>query len=126
MAPVVKLLPQPPEPKPVAPPVADLDAFGQALVQQLGTSPAPYRLNAAMLNFSLRFHQLHCVTRKRDVHALIDVYLRHGSKLYDLWLALSRVELSKPPKPAAGLPPVAAPPKPATLAEAVAELYRSI
>ncbi len=72
MAPVVKLVPQPPQPTPVPPLVADLDSFGQELVQQLSGNPQPYRLNAARLNLADRYEVLRRATPKRERSALTE------------------------------------------------------
>ena len=127
MAPVVKLVPRPPEPKPVPQPVADLDAFGTELLERIGTTTQPYRVYAALVNFSLRFFQLHAATPKRERPRLIGVFLRHGQAIYARWLSLQRVQMSKPPKPEAGLPPVPEEAqKPKTTFEVLSELYQSL
>lgn len=129
VAPVAFLTSDPKRPAPadapVPVPVAELDAFGHELLERLGGNPQPYRLNAAILHFSLRFLELARVTPKRDAAKLAAVYARHGNALYDRWLALSRVEFSKPPKPEAGVPPAEEPPRQPTTFELLSELYRT-
>ena len=112
MAPVVKLVPPPPKPKPVAAEVADLDAFAQELLTGLARTTQPYRLNAARLNLADRYEQLRRIVPKRDAGKLTATFNRYYSQMFERKLALDKVLLSKPPKPEAGLPPVTPEPEP--------------
>lgn len=106
--------------------VVELETMGAELLNGLGETTQPDRLNVARLNLADRYEQLRRVTRKRDAGKLTACYHRLYAELFDRKLKLDRVELTRPPKPAPAPPaPVGEPPRRKTVAEALMEAMGS-
>lgn len=114
----------PPRQPPAPETVVALETFASELSRQLGSNPQLYQLNRARLALADRHQLLRRATPARSRGKLDDVFNRVYAALYDHVLRLEVPELAPPAPPVTAS--VAPPPRPRSVAEAMADALHEV